>query len=64
MHMTFGLLSVTLQNTYLRGKTIMYQRPVPTDLRDRYTCKVIKINLKTLDWARAARKVAELNKRS
>lgn len=63
MRMSFGLLQVTLPFTYSRGKTIYYQRAVPTDLRDRYTGKLIKHDLKTADWSRAAPMVAKLNKR-
>jgi hypothetical protein len=63
MRMSFGLLQVTLPFTYSRGKTIYYQRAVPTDLRDRYTGKLIKHDLRTADWSRAAPMVAKLNKR-
>jgi len=54
MRMSFGLLQVTLPFTCYRGKTIYYQRAVPADLRDRYTGKLIKHDLKTSDWSRAA----------
>ena len=63
MRMSFGILQVTLPFTYSRGKTIYYQRAVSTDLRDRYTGKLIKHDLKTADWSRAAPMVAKLNKR-
>ena len=61
MRLSFGILKLIVPNTYPRGKTIMYQRSVPTDLRHRYNGKTIKIDLKTSDWAIAARKVTKLN---
>jgi integrase len=59
---TFGAVHVTLKNAYKRGKTIIYQRAVPTALRDRYPGPTIKHDLKTSDIALASRKVDELNR--
>ena len=68
MHQTFGLLHVTLKYAYLRnpkdpGSNIVYQRPVPTDLRDRYPGKTIKLELKHSDMVKAARQFEALNRR-
>lgn len=63
MNIILGCLEVTLKNTYLRGKTIIYQRAVPTKLRDRYAGHTVKHDLKTSDLAVAAKAVALLNKR-
>jgi len=63
MKTILGCLEVTLKNTYLRGKTIIYQRAVPTKLRDRYAGRTVKHDLKTSDIAEAAKAVALLNKR-
>lgn len=63
MHMTFGLLSVTLKNTYRRGNTIMYQRAVPSKLAGRYSGKTVKHDLKTSDLTVAEKAVALLNRR-
>lgn len=63
MHISLGCLQLTLKNTYQRGKTIIYQRAVPTKLRDRYPGLTVKHDLKTDDPIIAARAVAELNKR-
>jgi len=68
MRMTFGPIHVTLKYAYRRtpkdpGSNIIYQRPVPTDLRDRYRGKTIKLDLKHPDMVKAARQVADLNKR-
>lgn len=65
MRMTFGPIHVTLKNTYQRhpGGPIVYQRAVPSDLRDRYSGKTIKLDLKTSDLAKAAKKVEVLNRR-
>lgn len=63
MQITLGCLEVTLKYTYSRGKTIIYQRPVPTHLRSRYLGKTIKHDLKTGDIALAAKAVAVLNRR-
>lgn len=63
MRMSFGFLKLKLPYTYLRGKTIIYQRSVPTDLQDRYKGRTVKHDLKTADWAIAARKVEKLTQR-
>lgn len=63
MHMTFGLLSVTLKNTYRRGNTIIYQRAVPAKLAGRYSGKTVKHDLKTSDLTIAEKAVALLNRR-
>lgn len=63
MNIILGCLEVTLKNTYQRGKTIIYQRAVPTKLRDRYAGRTVKHDLKTSDIAVAAKAVAVLNKR-
>lgn len=63
MHMTFGLLKVTLKNTYRRGNTIMYQRAVPAKLAGRYSGKTVKHDLKTSDLTIAEKAVALLNRR-
>lgn len=60
MRLSIGLLQVTVPYTYQRGKTIIFQRAVPTDLRDRYPSKTIKLDLKTSDWQVAARKATKL----
>jgi len=60
MRLSIGLLQLTVPYTYQRGKTIIFQRAVPTDLRDRYPSKTIKLDLKTSDWQVAARKAAKL----
>lgn len=54
---------MTLKNTYQRGKTIIYQRAVPTKLRDRYAGRTVKHDLKTNDLTVAAKAVDVLNKR-
>lgn len=63
MHMTFGLLSVTLKNTYRRGNTVIYQRAVPAKLAGRYSGKTVKHDLKTSDLTVAEKAVALLNRR-
>ena len=65
MHQLFGPLQVTLKNTYQRysGGPIVYQRAVPRDLRDRYSGKTVKHDLKTADIALAAKQVEALNRR-
>ena len=68
MHQTFGLLHVTLKYAYPRnpkdpGSNIVYQRPVPVDLRDRYPGKTIKHDLKTADITKAAPMVEAFNRR-
>lgn len=63
MHMTFGLLTVTLKYTYRRGNTIIYQRAVPSKLADRYSGKTVKHDLKTANLTVAEKAVANLNRR-
>lgn len=63
MHLTLGFLQVTLKYTYPRGGTIIYQRPVPKPLWNRYANKNVKHDLKTRDWIEAERAVSLLNKR-
>ena len=63
MRMSFGLIQVTIPFTYLRGKTVIYQRAVPTDLLARYKGKTIKHDLKASDLTLVARKVEKLNQR-
>lgn len=63
MFMTFGLLSVTLKNTFRRGNTIYYQRAIPTKLAGRYSGKTVKHDLKTSDLTVAEKAVALLNRR-
>ncbi len=63
MQITLGCLEVTLKNTYQRGNTIIYQRAVPTKLRDRYPGRTVKHDLKTNDLTTAAKAVDMLNKR-
>ena len=61
MHISLGPLQVTIKYTYPRGKTTIYQRSVPTDLRDRYAGTTIKQDLKTSDPIKVAKLVASLN---
>jgi len=61
MRLSLGPLQVTIKYTYQRGKTTIYQRPVPTDLRSRYPGATIKQDLKTGDPIKVARMVAALN---
>ena len=63
MHETIGILKLILKYTYRRGNTIIYQRVVPVALKDRYSSRTIKHDLKTNDVAVATKAVAELNKR-
>lgn len=68
MRMTFGPIHVTLKYTYPRdpkdpGSSIVYQRGIPSDLRDRYSGKSVKHDLKTSDIAKAAKLVDGLNRR-
>lgn len=62
MRLSLGPLQVTIKYTYPRGKTTIYQRAVPTDLRDRYPGATIKRDLKTTDPIKVARLVEELNR--
>ena len=65
MHQTFGPLQATLKNTHQQysGGPIVYQRAVPRDLRDRYSGKTVKHDLKTADIALVAKQVEALNRR-
>lgn len=63
MHMTFGLLTVTLEYTYRRGNTIIYQWAVPSMLASRYSGKTVKHDLKTANLTIAEKAVATLNRR-
>lgn len=56
-----SVLSVTLKYAYERNGTFYYQRPVPSDLRDRYSGRHIKKNLQTSDPVEAAKLVDRLN---
>ncbi|WP_395316596.1 DUF6538 domain-containing protein [Variovorax sp. UC74_104] len=53
---------MTIKYTYPRGGTTIYQRSVPTALRDRYPSPTIKKVLKTTDPVKVARLVADLNR--
>lgn len=61
MRLSLGPLQVTIKYTYPRGKTTIYQRAVPTDLKARYPSATIKQDLKTADPIKVARMVAALN---
>ena len=63
MRLSLGSLQVTIKYTYRRGKTTIYQRAVPTDLRARYPGSTIKHDLKTTDPVKVARLVEDLNRR-
>lgn len=68
MRMTFGPLVVTLNYTHPRDpkdpkSSLIWQRGVPKDLRDRYPSKLHKQDLKTSDIAKAAPMVEALNRR-
>lgn len=65
MQMTIGPLTLTLKYTDIRKDTgsIVYQRPVPRALLDRFPGKLIKHDLKTKDMVQAAKLVAALNKK-
>ena len=62
MKLSFGALQVNIKNTYLRGGKFYYQRPVPAELRTRYTGATIKKALRTSDPVVAARMVDALNR--
>lgn len=62
MLLTFGPLQVKIKYTYTRGNAVFYQRAVPADLHDRYPNKNVKVNLKTSDPLKVARKVEQLNR--
>jgi integrase len=61
MHLSLGLLQVTIKYTYPRGRTTIYQRAIPTDLRDRYPGANLKQDLKTADPIKVARMASALN---
>ena len=61
MHISLGLLQVTIKYTYPRGRTTIYQRAIPTDLRDRYPGANFKQDLKTADPIKVARMASALN---
>lgn len=63
MRLSLGPLFVTIKYTYLRGQTTIYQRAVPTDLRDRYPGATIKQVLQTIDPIQVARLVSDLNRK-
>jgi integrase len=63
MRLSIGPLLVTIKYTYQRGKTTIYQRSVPTDLRPRYPGATIKQDLNTGDPIKVARMVAALNEK-
>lgn len=63
MRVNFGSLSITVRYVYPRGGSLIFQRAVPTDLRHRYPGATIKKDLKTSDFAKAARLVDALNRR-
>lgn len=54
-------MKVQLRYVYLRGGTYYWQRRVPLDLLQRYDCKLLKVNLNTLDPQVVIRKVEALN---
>jgi len=62
MRLSLGPLQVTIKYTYPRGKTTIYQRAVPTDLRLRYPGATIKRDLKTTNPIKVARLVENLNR--
>lgn len=62
MRMAFGSLFVTIKYTYVRGKTTIYQRAVPVDLRERYPSPTIKKVLPTVDAVKVAKMVDQLNR--
>ncbi|MGL1833737.1 phage integrase [Rhodocyclaceae bacterium SMB388] len=64
MQITIGnVLRMSVRRTYLRQGRYYYQRSVPSDLRDKYPSKLLKLNLETSDPQTAARKVTELDRR-
>ncbi|KWI44741.1 hypothetical protein WT72_33570 [Burkholderia pseudomultivorans] len=62
MKLRLGALTFTLKNSYLRGDTYYFQRPIPRDLQRHYGKKTVKINLKT-SVGQAAHMINALNKR-
>ncbi|MDN7901540.1 hypothetical protein QZM82_35660 [Burkholderia cepacia] len=63
MKLRLGALTFTLKNSYLRGDTYYFQRPIPRDVQHHYGKKTVKINLKTSDVGQAAHMIDALNKR-
>ncbi|MDS0862595.1 hypothetical protein NUV25_33340 [Burkholderia pseudomultivorans] len=63
MKLRLGALTFTLKNSYLRGDTYYFQRPIPRDLQRHYGKKTVKINLKTSNVGQAAHMIDALNKR-
>lgn len=62
MYQALGILCVNIKYTYFRGSTTIYQRAVPSDLRDRYAGPNHKVDLKTTDPLKVAREVLRLNR--
>ncbi len=62
MKVSIGILLVTIPYTYKRGKVTYYQRPVPRDLADRYSSKLIKIKVDTENIRLIAKQVEHLNR--
>jgi integrase len=62
MKVSIGILLVTIPYTYKRGKATYYQRPVPRDLADRYSSKLIKIKVDTENIRLIAKQVEHLNR--
>ena len=62
MKVSIGILLVTLPYSYQRGKVIYYQRPVPTDLKHRYTSKLIKVKLDTCNIVLAGKQIKAINR--
>lgn len=65
MQISIGPLTLKLKYTDVRKDTgsIVYQRPVPKALLNRFTGKLIKHDLKTKDMLQAAKLVVVLNKK-
>jgi hypothetical protein len=62
MRLSIGLLQVTIPYSYKRGKVTYYQRPVPRDLADRYTSKLIKIKIDGENIRLIAKQIEDLNR--
>ena len=66
MRISFGILRVTLPYSYLRGKTIYYQRAIPGDLQERCGAARVKVKLgsldRDLDLRTAARRITTINR--
>lgn len=63
MRFALGPLRVTIKYTFTKDGSTYYQRAVPTDLRDRYPGKTVKVHLKTTDPFTVARMVEKLNRK-